>query len=107
MPWQNAGPDVMILNVDGSLLSDPPRASFGGLVRNHLSNFVLGFYGNHDAASILSAELHAIHTRLQLCWQAGFRRVISFSDSLLSVQLVQKGTSCNTTLVLRDNFKRK
>lgn len=57
--WQSAGPDAMVLNVDGSLLDDPPRAGFGGVVLNHLGEFILGFYGCLGEASILGAELHA------------------------------------------------
>lgn len=57
--WQSAGPDAMVLNVDGSLLDDPPRAGFGGIVRNHLGEFILCFYGCLGEASILGAELHA------------------------------------------------
>lgn len=65
MSWQSAGPEAMVLNVDGSLLSDPPREGFGGLVRDHLGQFVLGFYGYLGPTSILGAELHAILTGLR------------------------------------------
>jgi len=35
----------MILNVDGSALTNPGKAGFGGLVRNHDGTFQFGFYG--------------------------------------------------------------
>jgi len=34
----------MILNVDGSALTDPRKTEFGGLMRNHDETFQFGFY---------------------------------------------------------------
>lgn len=91
--WHNAGLEFMVLNVDGSLLFNPCFAGFGSLVRNHLGEFMIGFYGNLGATTILEAELHAISMDMRLCWEEGYRDVHCFSDSLLSVQLVQHETS--------------
>lgn len=43
--WNKPPEGTIYLNVDGSALSSPGRAKFGGLARVYMSNFIFGFYG--------------------------------------------------------------
>jgi ribonuclease HI len=43
--------------------------------------------------NILFAEIMAVLHGLQLCWDNGYRKVICFSDSLQSVNLIRDGVS--------------
>lgn len=44
--WQRPKATSVVLNVDGSALTNPGKAGFGGLVRNSDGEFVFGFYGS-------------------------------------------------------------
>ena len=91
--WNKGDEDAMILNVDGSALTNPGKAGFGGLVRNHDGTFQFGFYGSVGLSNIFHAEIQALLVGIRLCWQAGYRQVMCFSNSLHVVQLVIEGTS--------------
>lgn len=41
--WQRPNPGGVVLNVDGSTLSNPGKTGFGGLVRNEDGEFLMGF----------------------------------------------------------------
>lgn len=73
------GEEVLILNVDESALDNPGKTGFGGLMRNHLGEFIQGYYGSAGVATILHAEICALYEGLKLCWEA---RVHCYSDSL-------------------------
>lgn len=91
--WQRGSEDTMVLNVDGSALTNPGPAGFGGLIRNHDRIFLQGFHGSVGISNILHAELMALYHGVKLCWDVGFRKVFCFSDSSLVIQLVQQGVS--------------
>ncbi|XP_024626898.1 uncharacterized protein [Medicago truncatula] len=83
----------MILNVDGSALTNPGKACYGGLIRKHDESFQLGFFGSVGISNILHAEIQALLTSVKLCWDAGYRKLICYSDSLHAVQLIMKETT--------------
>ena len=58
--WQHGDEDTMILNVDGSALTNPGKAGFGGLIRKHDGSFQLGFFGSVGISNILHAEIQAL-----------------------------------------------
>jgi len=39
MSWQHGDKDTMILDVDGSALTNPEKAGYRGLIRKHDDNF--------------------------------------------------------------------
>jgi len=65
--WQHGDEDTMILNVDGSALTNPGKAGYGGLIRKHDGSFQLGFFGNVGISNILHAEIQALLTGVKLC----------------------------------------
>lgn len=60
---------------DGSTLSNPGAAGFGGLIRDSLGTFVGGFYGSVGISNIMHAELMALLQGLTFCWNKGVRKV--------------------------------
>jgi len=73
--------------------------------------FNFGFYGSVGLSNILHAEIQALLVGIKLCWQAGLRKVMCFSDSLHVVQLVKEGTSlfhhyANELEIIRDFMKK-
>ncbi|KAJ1416257.1 Ribonuclease H domain [Sesbania bispinosa] len=87
--WKAPLDDQIAINTDGSV--NPHGTGFGGLLRNAGGAWIKGFYGHLNNSDILCAELHAIWKGLELCWRLNFRNVLCLTDSLLAVELVQKG----------------
>jgi len=90
--WQHGDNDTLVLNVDGSALTNPGQAGYGGIVHNSGGKFLFGFYGSVGLSNILHAEIQALLTGITLCCEAGFKKIVCFSDSLHVVQLVAKET---------------
>jgi hypothetical protein len=55
--------------------------------------FIWVFFGVADVQGILLAGIMAILLGLQLCWDSSYHKVISFSDSLQSVNFIRDGAS--------------
>lgn len=67
--------DRISLNVDGSAINNPSVVGFGGMIRNHNGDFILGYSGSMSISNILCAELVALLRGLALCWDQEFHRV--------------------------------
>ncbi|KAE8675071.1 hypothetical protein F3Y22_tig00111701pilonHSYRG00075 [Hibiscus syriacus] len=65
------------LNTDGARQSSTGWAAFGGLIRNHSSNWVTGFSKSIGFCSVLDAELWGIYIGLQLAWEGIFESLLS------------------------------
>lgn len=89
--WHRPNKGTMVLNVDGSALTNPGKAGFGGLVCDCSGAFLLGFYGSAGETDILHAEVLALLRGLSLCWDAGYRSIVCYSNSLVTVKLVSDG----------------
>jgi len=83
----------MVLNEDGSALTNPDTTRYGGLVRNFEGKMQFAFYGSVGLSNILHAEIHAFMIGIKLCWEAGYKKLVCFSDSLHVVHLVSKEVS--------------
>ncbi|KAG5038525.1 hypothetical protein JHK86_019365 [Glycine max] len=92
--WIRPQGDVIALNVDRSVLGNPQVARFGGLCRNHNGAFLLGFYGAVEISEVLYAEILALLKGLELCWEARYKKLVCYSDSLTMVNLVNNGVRC-------------
>ena len=56
------------INSDGSVLQVDSKAACGGILRDHLGNFVLGYYANLGSCTITFAELWGIYHGLSLVY---------------------------------------
>ena len=81
------------LNVDGSVVTNPGRAGFGGLIRDDSGSWLTGFYGFISISSITHAELVALKVGLQVAWDQGIHVLECASDSKLIVQFIFNGVS--------------
>jgi len=72
----------MILNVEGSPLTNPRKAEFGGLVKNHEGSFQLSFYRIVGISNVVHDDIKALLIDIELCWQMGFKKLLWFLDSL-------------------------
>jgi len=76
--WQHGDNDTLVLNVDGSALTNPGQAGYGGIVHNSGGKFLFGFYGSVGLSNILHAEIQALLTGITLCCEAGFKKIVFF-----------------------------
>ncbi|XP_045821683.1 uncharacterized protein LOC123914526 [Trifolium pratense] len=76
----------IILNVDGSCLGSPVRATFGGLIRNS-SGFI------HGSSDIMLAKLYVIYHGLILAKDMAIEDLICYSDSLHCINLIKGSIS--------------
>lgn len=58
--WHLEGEGDAVLNVDGSCVTNPGRARFGGVLRSPFGAWILGFFGAFRDVEILLAELLAL-----------------------------------------------
>jgi ribonuclease HI len=86
---------TLSLNVDGSLLGASNTPSYGGLVQDNDSVFILGFYGVAVVQSILFVEFMVVLHGLQLYWENEYRYIICYSDSLLIVNIIRDDISAH------------
>lgn len=84
--------------MDGRARSNPGRPGFGGLVRNRVGSFLVGFHGSAGHTSVLHAEILGMLHGLQLCWDAGYRELVCYSDSTHAVELVMQGVATHHPL---------
>ncbi|AES96565.1 hypothetical protein MTR_5g038610 [Medicago truncatula] len=68
--WQYRDEDIMVLNVDRSALTNSRKVGYGGLIFKHDENFQLGFFGSVGISNILHAEIQALLTSINFCWDA-------------------------------------
>lgn len=92
--WNNDNFDCQILNVNGSCIGAPTRASFRGLICNSAGFYRTVFSGFIPSSSdILEAELSAIFHGLSVATDMGITELVCYSDSLLSINLITGNSS--------------
>lgn len=69
----------------------------GGLIRNSMGDWIIGFSSNEGLGTVLLAELLAVKNGLTLAWKEGMRSVLCESDSLEVVQTLhdRKDYTCH------------
>jgi len=88
--WNDDNYSCDILNVDGSCMGTPMRASFGGIIRNSAGYYLSGFPGcNNISYDILYAELYAIYQGLILAKCLNIIELVYYTDSLLCINLLK------------------
>ncbi|GKV02365.1 hypothetical protein SLEP1_g14812 [Rubroshorea leprosula] len=101
--WSKPHFPTIKLNTDGSSIGNPSLSGSGGILKDSLGNWVLGYARNIGFSSPLAAELWAIRDGLVLAIQRGFHNLIVESDSKVAVLLLTKGcvsTHPHSTLIL-------
>ena len=90
--WQPPGVGCVKLNTDAVCKLPMYLAAAGGLIRDNLGRWLLGFMYNIGACTPLEAELWAILEGLRVAWNAGYRNVLLEADSQQAISAV-KGES--------------
>ena len=86
------------LNTDGSSLGNPGLARGGGIIRNHLGDWVGGFSRAIGYTTSVQAELRALKDGLILAIDLGILNLEIEMDSLVAVELLNSITTPNAFL---------
>ncbi|KAK9029784.1 hypothetical protein V6N11_026886 [Hibiscus sabdariffa] len=78
--WKPLEQGWICLNVDGAVSLQFGVGAIGGLARNSLGEWLVGFSKTLGHSDALRAELWAIYDGLKLAWDCGFRRLLVQSD---------------------------
>ena len=96
--WMPPTEEWVKLNVDGSCDQASGKITAGGVLRNHLTEWLTGFVMNKGVGNALKAELWGIFEGISLAWRSGFRCVIVETDSLDAVKLISQDSTSNHPL---------
>lgn len=86
--WRPPPTDFCKLNVDGSSFGNPGNSGFGGLIRDALGQWIIGYSGSCGYSTNLNAELLAMFHGLKLAWERGYRALVCDSDSQSAITMV-------------------
>ncbi|GLT62320.1 hypothetical protein SLA2020_349680 [Shorea laevis] len=90
--WAAPSSGFIKLNTDGSALGNPGLAGAGGVFRDELGRWILGFSHHVGHTSSLAAELWAIRDGLSIALSKGFNKIVLETDSKIAMALIDK---CN------------
>ncbi|KAK4252647.1 hypothetical protein QN277_014392 [Acacia crassicarpa] len=99
--WEKPPHGWLKLNVDGASTIQSSKAGCGGVIRDCLGNWVVGFAKSIGDCNASNAEEWAIVEGLQLAWDLGFKKIILESDasSVVNVLLDISCATCNSLLL--------
>lgn len=83
--------NLLKLNCDAAVSDHGAKAAAGGVFRNSVGIFIIGFASALKPCSILEAELLAIQAGIIMARKHGVERLLIHSDSLLAVRLITLG----------------
>nr|GLL25014.1 uncharacterized protein LOC109163410 [Ipomoea trifida] len=112
--WSRPGQGWIKINTDGAFKKGTRLASTGGLVRDHLGEWLFGFVTKIGFTNSFAAELWGIREGLRLAKVKGFRRVFLEMDSESVVTFLNgnlEDNGCYSTLIkdcrfLLDSFEQ-
>jgi ribonuclease HI len=102
--WQPPLFDWLKCNIDGAVVGYPGSASYGGVFRNHSSDFVLGFAEPLGLATSYFAELCGAMRAIEIAFQNDWHNIWIESDSTLVVSAFQSPHR-EVPWVLRNRWK--
>ncbi|KAK9993884.1 hypothetical protein SO802_023587 [Lithocarpus litseifolius] len=91
-------PNERSLNTDGSLSGSAGTAAGGGLIRDEVGNWVIGFSRRIGRADSFVAEIWALRDGLQLCHQINARAVMIELDAKSLVEVLNNSSYCNSVI---------
>jgi ribonuclease HI len=98
--WIKPQPGVFKVNVDGAHSSLNGTSTCGGLIRDHHGRLIKGFFSKVSSSSSLFAEMWALHSGILVARDLGLNRVVFETDSLTLFNMVKKGHTNFTPLIL-------
>ncbi|CAL1358711.1 unnamed protein product [Linum trigynum] len=86
--WSSPVEGWVKLNIDGASNGNPGMAGVGGVLRDSMGHWIVGFMAKIGEATAALAELWAFYHGLDIAWKSGYRQIVVESDSQLAIQLL-------------------
>ncbi|CAL1402102.1 unnamed protein product [Linum trigynum] len=86
--WSSPPNGWVKLNIDGASNGNPGPAGAGGVLRDGVGHWIVGFVAMIGEAPAALAELWAFFHGLDIAWKSGHRQIEIESDSQLAIQLI-------------------
>lgn len=96
--WEKPELGWLKLNTDGSWNATSSKASGGGLIRDELGNWVVGFTRKLGRMNSLTAEVWALRDGLLLCHQMNIPAIIVELDAKVLVDAISNPRYSNTVI---------
>ncbi|KAL5756732.1 hypothetical protein ACOSQ2_021478 [Xanthoceras sorbifolium] len=96
--WKPPEQGWIKLNIDGSRDNSMGSIAVGGVLRDASKQWIVGFAVNRVKGSVLEVETWGLFEGLQICCNAGFRKIIVESDSKTVVDMLHITPNCNSPL---------
>ncbi|KAK5841923.1 hypothetical protein PVK06_004249 [Gossypium arboreum] len=74
--WMPPPAEFYKLNTDGAVEQGTNEATAGGLIQDCRGDWLIGFFRNIGACSVLNSELWAMYDGMRLAWRKVIKRVI-------------------------------
>nr|AIK35195.1 LINE-type retrotransposon LIb DNA [Ipomoea batatas] len=88
IPWSPPQPGFVKMNSDGAMKANSGMASAGGLLRDHMGNWIVGFSTNIGHTNSFLAELWGFREGLVIAKNRGYNHIIAETDSEAVVQVL-------------------
>ena len=86
------------LNTDGCSRGNPGTAGFGGVVRDEVGEWVVGYYGRLKDCTGSEAEIWGIFRCLKAVFEQGQSMMNIETDSEVAVKMINDGVAPNSPL---------
>ncbi|GMQ03745.1 hypothetical protein CsSME_00049425 [Camellia sinensis var. sinensis] len=96
--WNPPTAGCFKLNTDGASKGNPGKASAGGLIWDHLGQWVVGFCRNIGTTSNVAAELWGLRDGLKLALERNILNLKIETDAILLKQLLSTNISASHQL---------
>ncbi|KAE8661549.1 hypothetical protein F3Y22_tig00113725pilonHSYRG00943 [Hibiscus syriacus] len=102
--WEPLSMGTFYLNTDGSV-DQNNRGSAGGVLRDHLGSFIMGFNRNLGTTTVIQSKLWGILQGLSLAWDRGFRHVILQNESSDAFKMLTSASPNSLLTLVRTIFE--
>ncbi|KAI4313298.1 hypothetical protein L6164_026289 [Bauhinia variegata] len=79
--------------MDGSSIGNPSLFDFGSIIRDHSSNWVLGYKGHLELSTNIHAELETVQSGIALAWRKGICVMHVETDCMDVIHLLNSNKS--------------
>ncbi|KAK8514667.1 hypothetical protein V6N12_057564 [Hibiscus sabdariffa] len=104
--WKAPEQGWVCLNVDGAVSLQSGFGAIGGLARDSLGDWLVGFSKPVGHSDALQTELWAIYTGLKFAWESGFRHLLVQSDCRQAIDLIYSNAASSSMLSLVRDITR-
>ncbi|KAH0658744.1 hypothetical protein KY289_027492 [Solanum tuberosum] len=102
--WEPPDPNTFKLNIDASVKNSPGPGGLGGLVRNHLGYWIIGFFEHTPLTNPIRAKLLAIRRGLQIVVDHNLTPIEINTDSAKAIHRIKDNNLLYDNLIVECRY---